>query len=46
MEPVKTPKQRQREKETDHEQTHEHVKGHQNPRCLQCEHGELHGKQG
>jgi len=39
MEPVKTPKQHQREKEADHEQEHTHVrmKRHQNPRCLKCE---------
>jgi hypothetical protein len=30
MEPVKTPKQRQREQETEHEQ----MKGHTKPRCL------------
>jgi hypothetical protein len=34
MEPVKTPKQRQREKEANHEQEHEHMKGHNDPRCL------------
>ena len=32
MEPVKTPKQRQREEEADHEQ--EHMKGHNDPRYL------------
>jgi hypothetical protein len=37
MEPVKTPKQRQREKEADHEQEHEYMKRHQNPRCLKWE---------
>jgi hypothetical protein len=34
MEPVKTPKQRQREEEADHEQEHEHMKGHNDPRYL------------
>jgi hypothetical protein len=34
MEPVKTPKRRQRKKEADHEQEHEHMKGHNDPRCL------------
>jgi hypothetical protein len=34
MEPVMTPKQRQREKEADHEQEHEHMQAHKNPRCL------------
>jgi hypothetical protein len=37
MEPVKTPKQRQREEEADHEQEHEDMKGHKNPRCLKWE---------
>jgi hypothetical protein len=37
MEPVKTPKQRQREQEADHEQEHVHMKRHQNPRCLKWE---------
>lgn len=39
MEPVKTPKQRQREQEADHEQEHkhEHMKRHQNPRCFKWE---------
>jgi len=34
MQPVKTPKQRQRKEEADHEQEHEHLKGHTKPRCL------------
>jgi hypothetical protein len=34
MEPIKTPKQHQREEEADHEQEHEHMMGHKNPRCL------------
>jgi hypothetical protein len=39
MDPVKTPKQRQREQEADHKQEHkhEHMKRHQNPRCLKWE---------
>jgi hypothetical protein len=36
MEPAKTPKQRQREDEADHEQEQEHLKGHKDPRCLKC----------
>ena len=42
MEPAKTPKQRQREQEADHEQ--EHVKGHTDPLCLRWEKGELKGR--
>jgi hypothetical protein len=39
MEPVKTPKQRQREKKADHEQEyeHEHMKRHHHPRCFKWE---------
>jgi hypothetical protein len=33
-EPVKTPKQRQGEKEAEHEQEHVYRKGYHNPRCL------------
>ena len=33
MDPVMTPKQRQREKEADHEREHVHMKGHIDPRC-------------
>ena len=33
MEPAKTPKQRQREQEADHEQEHEPLKGQNDPRC-------------
>jgi hypothetical protein len=32
MKPVKTPKPRQGEQETDHEQEHAHLKGHNDPR--------------
>ena len=34
MEPVMTTEPRQREKEADYEQGHEHMKGHNDPRCL------------
>jgi hypothetical protein len=34
MEPVKTPKRRQRKKEEGHEQEQEHLKGHHDPHCL------------
>ncbi len=34
MEPVKTPKQRQKEQEADHEQEYKYMKGHTDPRCL------------
>jgi hypothetical protein len=34
IEPVKTPKQRQREEEIDHQQEHKQMKGHTKPRCL------------
>jgi hypothetical protein len=34
MEPAKTPEPRQREQEADHEQEHERMKGHNDPRCL------------
>ena len=40
-EPVKTPEPRQTEKETDHKQEHEHMKGHHDPRCLKWGEGEL-----
>jgi len=46
MEPVKTPKQRQREEEADHEQEQEDMKGHNNPRCLKWENGEILASQG
>src|SRR5436305_10370798 len=39
--PVKTPQQRQREKGTDHEQEHEHMKGHTKPRCLKWGEGRV-----
>ncbi len=39
MEAVKTPKQRQREQETDHQQEHEQMKGHTKPRCLKSGEG-------
>lgn len=34
MEPVKAPKQRQGEDEEGHEQKHEHLNSHNDPRCL------------
>src|SRR6266852_4385206 len=34
VESVKTPKQRQREEETDHQQEHEQMKGQTKPRCV------------
>jgi hypothetical protein len=34
MDPVKMPKQRQREQKADHEQEHEQMKGHRDPRGL------------
>src|SRR5438270_305409 len=34
MEPAKMPKQRQRKDEEDHDQKHEHMIGHDDPRCL------------
>jgi len=34
MEPIKTPKQRQRKYEEEHEQEQEYMKGHNDPRCL------------
>jgi hypothetical protein len=37
MEPVKTPKQRQREEEANHEQELEHIKGHTHSRCFKWE---------
>ncbi len=36
MEPAKTPKQRQREEEANHEQEQEGRNGQKNPRCLKC----------
>jgi hypothetical protein len=41
MEPVKTPEPRQREEGTDHEQEHEHMKGHTKPRCLKWGEGRV-----
>jgi hypothetical protein len=34
MEPIKTPKQHQKEGEKENEQEHEHMKSHNDPRCL------------
>ncbi len=34
MEPAKTPEPRQRKQEAAHEQEHERMKGHNDPRCL------------
>jgi hypothetical protein len=34
MKPVKTPEPLQKEEETDYEQEHEHMKVHNDPRCL------------
>jgi hypothetical protein len=45
MEPGKTPKKRQTEEE-DHEQEHEDINGHTNPRYLKWGGGRGHEKQG